>query len=72
MWIVKGTLLGAGFFVIAAVICTIAIVLTSSARAVGTTAIAGHTIQSPLFWGTLVIFLFIGCAITRRRTSARR
>jgi hypothetical protein len=71
MWIVRGTLLGVGFFVIAAIIYTSAIVLKSSARAVGTTAIEGHTIQNPLFWGAFVVFLFIGCAITWRRASAR-
>jgi len=64
MWIVKGLLLGTGFFLLG----TIAFLILSggpfqSNHATGLSAITGITIYNPLFYVALVACLTLGCAL---------
>jgi RsiW-degrading membrane proteinase PrsW (M82 family) len=63
MWIVKGSLLGTGLFLVGSIIYVFAMFDTSTAQAVGTTAIQSWTIQNPLYWTVLVATLVIGCVV---------
>ncbi len=64
MWILKGSLLGAGLFLIGTVFFLIAATGPHKAnRAIGLSVITGLTIHNPLFWAALAASLVIGCAI---------
>ncbi len=66
MWILKGTLLGTGLFLLGAVLFLIAATGPFRAnRAIGLSAITGLTIHNPLFWVAFFASLVIGCAIVR-------
>jgi hypothetical protein len=66
MWILKGTLLGTGLFLVGTVLFLIGTLGPFKAnRAIGLSAITGVTIHNPLFWITFVASLVIGCAIVR-------
>ncbi len=66
MWILKGSLLGAGLFLVGTVLFLIAVTGPFRAnRAIGLSAITGVTIHNPLFWVAFVACLVIGCAIVR-------
>jgi len=65
MWIAKGLLLGAGFFVAG----TFAFLILSNlgplqtSHATGLSVITGITIHNPLFYVALVACLALGCAV---------
>jgi hypothetical protein len=67
MWIVKGAFLGIWLFSFG----TIALLYFAVYRnlppnsAVGVTVITGYTIQNPLWWTALVVFLVLGLVIAR-------
>jgi len=64
MWILKGSLLGTGLFLIGSVLFLIATTGPFRAnRAIGLSAITGVTIHNPLFWVAFFASLAIGCAI---------
>ena len=64
MWILKGSLLGMGLFIIGSVLFLIATTLPFRANhAIGLSVITGRTIHNPLFWIAFVASLVIGCAI---------
>jgi hypothetical protein len=66
MWILKGTLLGTGLFLVGTIVFLIATVGPFRAnRAIGLSAITGVTIHNPLFWTAFLASLMIGCAIVR-------
>jgi hypothetical protein len=66
MWILKGTLLGTGLFVVGTVLFLIAMARPFKAnRAIGLSAITGITIHNPMFWLAFFASLAIGCAIVR-------
>ncbi len=64
MWILKGSLLGTGLFLVGTVFFLIAAAGPFRAnRAIGLSVITGVTIHNPLFWVAFVASLVIGCAI---------
>ncbi len=66
MWILKGSLLGMGLFLVGTILFLIAVIGPFRAnRAIGLSAITGITIHNPLFWVAFLASLAIGCAIVR-------
>jgi hypothetical protein len=66
MWILKGTLLGTGLFLVGAVLFLIAVMGPFAAnRAIGLSAITGITIHNPMFWVAFFASIVIGCATVR-------
>jgi hypothetical protein len=64
MWILKGSLLGTGLFLVGTVLFLIATTGPFGAnRAIGLSAITGIATHNPLFWAALLASLVIGCAI---------
>jgi hypothetical protein len=64
MWILKGSLLGVGLFLVGAILFLIATTGPFRAnRAIGLSVITGLTIHNPLFWVAFFASLMIGCAI---------
>lgn len=64
MWILKGSLLGTGLFLVGTVFFLIvAAMLFRANRAIGLSVITGLTIHNSLFWAAYVASLVIGCAI---------
>jgi hypothetical protein len=62
MWIVKGIAVGVAVFLIGTFIFLYNV---GSARAIGSTAIEGHTIQNPLFWLVFMLVVAASCALFR-------
>jgi hypothetical protein len=66
MWILKGTLLGTGLFLVGAVLFLIAAMGPFAAnRAIGLSAIKGITTHNPMFWVAFFASIVIGCATVR-------
>lgn len=66
MWILKGTLLGTGLFIVGTVLFLIAVARPFEPnRAIGLSTITGIAIHNPLFWVAFLASLVIGCAIVR-------
>jgi hypothetical protein len=64
MWILKGSLLGTGLFLVGTVLFLIATTGPFRAnKAIGLNVITGLTIHNLLFWVAFVASLMIGCAI---------
>jgi hypothetical protein len=64
MWILKGTLLGTGLFIVGTVLFLIAVRGPfRTNRAIGLSVITGLTIHNPFFWVAFLASLAIGCAI---------
>jgi hypothetical protein len=67
MRIVKGVLLGTGLFLVGSIFYLVVMIWESGAKATGTTALQGYTIQNPLYWLAFVVMNAIGCLIVRGR-----
>ena len=69
MWMLKGIFLGAGMFVVGAIIYVVLALQAdaqhSESRAVGLSVISYMTVYNPFFWASLVAALVIGCAVVR-------
>ena len=64
MWILKGSLLGTGLFLVGTFFFLIAVVRPfRSNTAIGLSVITGLTLHNPLFWAAFAASLVIGCAI---------
>ncbi len=73
MWILKGTLLGTGLFLVGTVLFLIAMARPFQPnRAIGLSVITGITIHNPMFWAAFFASLVIGCAIVRSLPVAVR
>ncbi len=66
MWILKGTLLGTGLFLVGTIFFLFAAARPFRANsAIGLSVITGLTIHNFLFWMTFLASVVIGCAIVR-------
>jgi uncharacterized membrane protein len=64
MWILKGSLLGTGLFLVGTVFFLISALGPLRANtAIALSAITGYTIHNPLFWVAFLASLMLGCAI---------
>ncbi len=63
MWILKGSLLGLGLFIVGTLLYLTVVARPRANSAIGLTVITGLTIHNTLFWAALVASLVIGCAI---------
>jgi len=65
MWIIKGVLLGTGFFVVGTVVFLLLTIFRpfSTSRATGLSAIVGMTTANPFFWTALVACLVLGVCL---------
>jgi hypothetical protein len=63
MWILKGSLLGLGLFIVGTLLYLFIAARPRANSAIGLTVITGLTIHNTLFWAALVASLVIGCAI---------
>lgn len=66
MWLLKGSLLGVGLFVVGTLLFMFRLVAASSGpnTAIGLTVITGTTIHNPWFWVAFVACIALGLAIT--------
>jgi hypothetical protein len=69
MWILKGSLLGFGMFIVGVIVYLVlwlrADAQLSEAKAIGLSVISYLTIYNPFFWASLVASIVIGCAMVR-------
>jgi hypothetical protein len=71
VWILKGTLLGAGVFFVGVILFLIFAVIRPIARVQGggwefivsVEVLKGHTVSSPYFWIAFAACLVLGCAV---------
>jgi ABC-type antimicrobial peptide transport system permease subunit len=63
MWIVKGSFLGAAFFVVGTIIFLVRVIGRGQAQATGLSVLSGLTINNPFFWVALLACLMLGVSL---------